>query len=201
MRIIEQKDYIRLIEPKDCSSLRQVLRRYEIVLGKNFKIRDAIIYHNVEIGDNFETGHNVVIRENNHIGDNVCIWSNTVIDYECSIGNNVKIHCNCYIAQRSVIKDRVFIAPGVVFSNDYHPGCSKYRTCMKGPIIEEDVKIGCNVTILPRVVIHRNSLIAAGSVVTKDVDANSVVLGNPARFYKSIFDLTCKTGITDKPYK
>lgn len=161
------------------------------------------IYKNTEIGKSLETGHNVVIRERNRIGDNCKIWSNTVIDYECSIGNNVKIHCGCYIAQYTIIEDDVFIAPGVVISNDFHPGCRFSKVCMRGPRIGKGSSIGCNSTILPGVSIGKRCLIAAGSVVTKDVPDFTVVRGNPARPHGSIFDLKCKTGLNiyTNPYQ
>jgi len=154
-----------------------------------------------KIGRNLETGHNVIIRERCIIGDNVKIWANTVVDYECRIGNNVKIHCNCYLAQYTVIEDNVFIAPGVVTLNDPHPGCKHSRECMRGPVIEEEVQVGGNSTILPYVRIGRRSLIGAGSVVTKDVPPFSVAYGVPARIVNSVYDLKCKTGLTDMPYR
>jgi len=170
-------------------------------LGANAVIRSgSVIYAGSKIGDNFQTGHNVVVREEIEIGNNCQIWSNSVLDYGCKIGNNVKIHSNCYIAQYSVIEDDVFIAPGVIFANDIHPGCKYSRQCMKGPLVKKGAKIGCNVTVLPYVVIGENSLIGAGSVVTKDVPSNSVAYGNPARVVAKISDLKCKTGLTDKPY-
>jgi len=170
-------------------------------LGKNALIRsNAVLYAGSSIGDNLETGHNVVIREENIIGDNFSIWNNTTIDYGCKIGNNVKVHCNCYIAQFSVLEDGVFLAPGVVFANDIHPGCALSKKCMKGPVIKRGAKIGVNATILPFVTIGQNALVGGGSVVTKDVPANAVVYGNPARIKNSIDKLKCVSGLIDRPY-
>jgi acetyltransferase-like isoleucine patch superfamily enzyme len=173
----------------------------KLKIGDNAIIRsNTVVYCGSIIGDNLETGHNVVIREENIIGDNFKVWNNTVVDYGCKIGNNVKIHSNCYIAQYTTIEDEVFIAPGVIISNDPHPGCKFYKDCMRGPTIKKGAKIGCNVTLLPFIIIGENSLIGAGSVVTRDIPANSVAYGNPAKVYKKIWDIKCITGVTDFPY-
>ncbi len=184
--MLELKEFM---EGYDAKKLGWMIREGSFVLGGS------------KIGRNLETGHNVVIRENCSIGNNVKIWSNTVVDYGCRIGNNVKIHCNCYLAQYTIVEDNVFIAPGVVTLNDFHPGCERSGTCMGGPVMEEGARIGGNSTILPYVRIGKRSLIGAGSVVSRDVPPFSVAYGVPARVVKSVFDLRCKTGLTDRPYE
>lgn len=170
-------------------------------IGPNARIRSGcIIYAGSTIGSDFETGHNTIIREENSIGDQFSIWNNSVVDYGCTIGSGVKIHCNIYIAQFTVIEDDVFMAPGVKIANDYHPGCPDSRECMKGPILKKGSRIGVNVTILPYVTIGEGTLVGSGSVVTKDLPANVVAYGNPARVMGSIDELRCKTGRREAPY-
>ena len=172
-----------------------------LTIGDGGRIRrGTIIYVGSYIGINLETGHNVIIREENEIGDNFRIWNNSVIDYGCRIGNNVKIHNKVYIAQKSIIEDDVFIAPGVTFANDMHPGCPEALQCMLGPHICRGVQIGVNSTLLPRVTVGENTLIGAGSVVTRDLPPGIVAYGNPARVMCRLEDLNCETGLTDKPY-
>ena len=60
--------------------------------------------------------------------------------------------------------------------------------------------IGVNVTILPYVTIGEETLVGSGSVVTKDLPANVVAYGNPARVMGSIDELRCKTGRREAPY-
>ncbi|MCK4351347.1 MAG: N-acetyltransferase [Candidatus Krumholzibacteria bacterium] len=170
-------------------------------IGPNARIRSGcIIYAGSTIGSDFETGHNTIIREENSVGDHFSIWNNSVVDYGCTIGSGVKIHCNIYIAQFTVIEDDVFMAPGVKIANDYHPGCPDSRECMKGPILKKGSRIGVNVTILPYVTIGEGTLVGSGSVVTKDLPANVVAYGNPARVMGSIDELRCKTGRREAPY-
>ncbi len=173
-----------------------------LILGAQALVRSGTaLYAGSTIGAGLETGHNAVIREENKIGDNFSLWNNSTVDYGCVIGNNVKIHCNCYVAQFTTIEDDVFMAPGVTIANDLHPGCAEAKRCMKGPTIKRGAKIGVNATILPMVVIGENALVGSGAVVTKDVAANAVVYGNPARVKNNVARLKCVTGLTDKPYK
>lgn len=173
-----------------------------VMIGDRARIRTGtVIYGGVVIGAGLQTGHNVVIREENQIGDDFSVWNNTVIDYGCKIGRGVKIHCNCYVAQFTVIDDFAFMAPGVTIANDIHPGCELSSRCMRGPHVGRGVQIGVNVTILPFVEIGEGSLIGGGSVVTKNIPPYSLAYGNPARIVGDVRDLTCTTGLTDKPYK
>lgn len=173
-----------------------------LLLGPGARLRaGTILYAGSRIGARLETGHYVIVREDNDIGDDVKIWNNTTIDYGCRIGNRVKIHCNGYIAQFTVLEDDVFLAPGVSIANDPHPGCDFSKKCMRGPTIQAGAQIGAGVTILPFVTIGRRALVGAGSVVTKDVPAETVVAGNPARVRRSIYELGCPVDLTDHPYR
>jgi acetyltransferase-like isoleucine patch superfamily enzyme len=168
------------------------------IIGARARIRsNTVIYTNVRIGDDLETGHNVTIREQNSIGDRFSIWNNSTVDYGCQIGHRVRIHNNVYVAQITTIEDDVFLAPGVIIANDPHPICSR---CMKGPTIKRGARIGVNVTLLPGTVIGECALVGAGSVVTRDVPPRAVVYGNPAHIAGSVDDLQCRHGKVKHPY-
>lgn len=179
----------------------RVIPDRRLVVGPGARLRSGtVLYEGSVIGADFQTGHNVIVREENRIGDHVAIWSNSVVDYGCVIGHRVKIHTGVYVAQFTVIEDDVFLAPGVIITNDIHPGCPESKRCMKGPTIRRGAQIGGNVTLLPYVEIGECALIGAGSVVTKNIPARAVAYGNPARVVGTIDDLICDTGLTDKPY-
>lgn len=86
------------------------------------------------------------------------------------------------------ISDRVLIGPNVTITSVNHPlDPVKRRGLELKPVkIEENAWIAANATILPGVTVGKNAVVAAGAVVTKDVPANSVVAGIPAKVIKKI---------------
>ncbi|MDE6141588.1 MAG: N-acetyltransferase, partial [Bacilli bacterium] len=151
---------------------------HKLCIGENSIIRSgSIIYGACEIGDHFQTGQNVTIRENSKIGNHVSIGTYCDIQGECSIGNYVRMQSGVYIAQKSVIKDYVWIFPHVVLTNDPTPPSNE----LCGVTIEQFSVIAAGSVLLPGIVIESDSVVAAGAVVTKNVKKGQVVAGNPAR--------------------
>ena len=159
----------------------------ETIIGRGAVIRShTVIYAGNRIGDNFQTGNKVNIRESNEIGDNVSIGTLSVIEHHVRIGNGVRMHSQVFVPEFTVIEDDAWLGPNVVITNAKYPLSPGVKETLAGPLIKKGAKIGANATILPGVVIGVNSLVGAGSVVTKDVPANAVVAGNPARLIKMI---------------
>ena len=102
------------------------------------------------------------------------------------IGNNVTIKPGVYLWDGITIADNVFIGPNVTFTNDKFPRSKKYPTKFQPVKIEENASIGASAVILGGVTIGRNSMIGAGSIVTKDVPANELWVGNPAKFKRKL---------------
>ena len=101
------------------------------------------------------------------------------------LGNNVFINHGCTFLDLGgiVIEDDVLIAPKVSIITEGHPVNPKMRKMLdlKSVTIKRNVWIGANATILPGVTVGENAVVAAGAVVTKDVPANTVVGGIPAK--------------------
>ena len=145
------------------------------------------------------------------IGKDVSIFS-FVNAYECSIddgskigafveiqkdvviGKNCKISSHSFLCEGVHIEDNVFIGHGVMFTNDLFPRATnkdgKLQTKPDWKVIETYVRkgasIGSNATILCGITIGENALIGAGAVVTRDVLANTIVAGNPARVIRKL---------------
>jgi acetyltransferase-like isoleucine patch superfamily enzyme len=172
-----------------------------LTIGAGARVRSgSVIYAGSTIGAHLETGHHAVVREENEIGAHFSIWNSSVVDYGCRIGSRVKIHCCVYVAQFTVIEDDVFLAPGVMIANDYHPGCPDSKECMRGPTLKRGCRIGVNATLLPGVTVGEGTLVGSGAVVTKDLPPGVVAYGNPARVHGTLEEMRCKTGRREAPY-
>ena len=126
-----------------------------------------------------------VILENASIGKNCNINCNVFIENDVKIGDNVKIKPGVQIWDGITIEDDVFIGPNVTFTNDLFPRSKNKTFDLKRTLIKKGVSIGANATLLAGITIGENTLIGAGSVVTKDVPANEIWMGNPAKFHKA----------------
>jgi len=141
----------------------------------------SIILHNVLVADLASIRENITISEYTIIGRGV-----TIENY-VKIGKYCKLESECYITAYSELEDYVFIAPGVVTSNDNFLGRTEERfKHFKGITVKKGARIGANAVILPGKTIGEDALIAAGSVVTKDVPPRKIVIGSPARVIRDV---------------
>lgn len=169
-------------------------------IGPGGRIRSGtVIYAGAQIGERVSTGHAALIRENNVIGDDCSVGTHAVLEPGNRVGNGTRIHSQCFL-EHVTIGARVFLAPGVVFTDDPHPACPRYLDCVLGATVEDDVSIGGNVTVLPGVRIGAGALVGAGSVVTRNVEPGTVVAGNPAVAVKRVAELKCFMGYFERPY-
>ena len=148
----------------------------DVKLGINVKFSKFINLYGCEIGDNTKIGAFVEIQKN------------------ARIGRNCKISSHTFICEGVSIEDGVFIGHGVTFINDSYPRAvtddgdlqTEKDWAVERTVVKGRASIGSGSTILSRVVIGENAIVGAGSVVTKDVPANAIVAGNPARILRYI---------------
>jgi acetyltransferase-like isoleucine patch superfamily enzyme len=115
----------------------------------------------------------------------------TAAGNEIRVGHNVFVNQNCtfYDLGGLDIADDVMIGPNVSIITTSHPIEPSQRravTIGRPIVIEKGVWIATGATIIGGVTVGENSVVAAGSVVTRDVPANTLVGGNPARVIRSI---------------
>jgi acetyltransferase-like isoleucine patch superfamily enzyme len=147
-----------------------------VKLGKDVKLSKFINLYGCEIGDETKIGAFVEIQKNSRVG-------------RCC-----KISSHTFICEGVDIEDDVFVGHGVTFINDVYPRATvpggglqseadwkveKTKVC-KGASIGSGATILCNLTI------GENAIVGAGSVVTKDVPANAIVAGNPAKVLRFV---------------
>ncbi len=145
-----------------------------VKLGKDVKIFDFVNLYGCSIDDNTKVGTFVEIQKNAYIG------------------KNCKISSHTFICEGVHIEDNVFIGHNVTFINDKYPRAANEDGSMQNEadwhVVETFVKKGASVgsssTVMCGVTIGENAIIGAGSVVTKDVPANAVVAGVPAKIIK-----------------
>jgi acetyltransferase-like isoleucine patch superfamily enzyme len=159
-------------------------------IGDNAIIRShSVIYAGNTIGNNFQTGHHVLVREENEIGNDVSIGSSTVIEHHVKMGNKVRIHSQAFVPEMTILEEGAWIGPNAVITNAAYPLSPNVKNELKGAIVKKNAKIGANATLLPGITIGENALVGAGAVVTKDVPANKVVAGNPAKIINDVSKL------------
>ena len=135
------------------------------------------ISNKAKIGKNVRIWHFTYIGDDTEIGDNVKIGSLVHIDYNVKIGDNSMIEGAVYIPPLSRIGKNVFIGPAAALTNDPYPPSGK----MIGVTIEDGAITGSRAVIKAGVTVGKNSVVAMGAVVTKNVRANTVVVGAPAK--------------------
>jgi len=150
----------------------------DVKLGKNVKIfhPDLVNIYGCKIGNETTIGPFVEIQRG------------------VSVGSRCKISSHTFICDGVTIEDEAFIGHGVMFINDIYPRSTTDEGELQGAEdwtleetrIEKRASIGSNATIMGGVTIGENTIIGAGAVVTKDVPANSIAAGVPARIVNQV---------------
>src|SRR2546426_6564124 len=150
----------------------------DVKLGEGVKLAKFVNLYGCEVGDHTKIGTFVEIQKN------------------AKIGKHCKISSHTFICEGVTIEDNVFVGHGVAFINDSYPRATtpngELQTekdwNVEPTLVKKGASIGSGATILANITIGENALVGAGSVVTRDVPANAIVAGNPARLLRSVAD-------------
>jgi acetyltransferase-like isoleucine patch superfamily enzyme len=156
----------------------------DVKLGKDVRLGRFINLYGCEIGD--ETG----------IGAFVEIQKNAVVGRRC------KISSHTFICEGVTIEDHVFVGHGVTFINDSYPRATTPEGALQTAsdwkvertLVKKGASIGSGATILSNITIGERAIVGAGSVVTRDVPADAIVAGNPARVRRSVAGVAVDSG-------
>jgi acetyltransferase-like isoleucine patch superfamily enzyme len=148
----------------------------DVKLGNGVKLSKFINLYGCEIGDETKIGAFVEIQKN------------------ARVGRRCKISSHTFICEGVEIEDNVFVGHGVAFINDSYPRATaaggQLQTekdwKVERTVVKKGASIGSGATVLCNLVIGENAIVGAGSVVTRDVPANAIVAGNPARVKRYI---------------
>jgi acetyltransferase-like isoleucine patch superfamily enzyme len=148
----------------------------DVKLGKDVKLSKFINLYGCEVGDHTKIGAFVEIQKN------------------ATVGSNCKISSHTFICEGVTIEDGVFIGHSVTFINDSYPRAvtsdgelqTEQDWVVERTVVRKGASIGSGSTILSNVEIGERAIVGAGSVVTKDVPANAIVAGNPAKVLRYI---------------
>jgi len=148
----------------------------DVKLGKNVKLSEFINLYGCEIGDETKIGAFVEVQKG------------------ATIGKRCKISSHTFICEGVTIEDNVFIGHNVTFINDTYPRATtadgelqtNHDWKVEATLIKRGASIGSGATVLSKVTIGENAIVGAGSVVTKDVPANTIVAGAPAKVLRTL---------------
>jgi acetyltransferase-like isoleucine patch superfamily enzyme len=148
----------------------------DVQLGSDVKIGEFVNLYGCAIGDNTKIGPFVEIQKN------------------ARVGRNCKIQSHTFICEGVTIEDDVFVGHNVTFINDRYPRATTCEGTLQTEqdwectptLIKKGSSVGSSVTLLCGITVGENSIVGAGSVVTRDVPANVIIAGNPAKVIKTL---------------
>ena len=161
-----------------------------LVVGDGTRILAcAVVFAGSRLGRGVIVGDQACVRERCELGDGVVVGRGSLVENDTTIGARATVQANAYVTAYSTLEEDVFIAPGVVTTNDNFMGRTEVRhRHRRGPTIRRGARVGGGAVLLPGIEVGEEAFVGAGAVVLADVPARAVVVGNPARVLRDVPD-------------
>jgi UDP-2-acetamido-3-amino-2,3-dideoxy-glucuronate N-acetyltransferase len=145
----------------------------------------AVVLAGAGIGERCVVADQAHVRERTRIGAESVVGRGASVENDVRIGARVKLQTGAYVTAWSVLEDDVFVAPGVVLTNDPTAG-RRGGEELRGALLRRACRIGGGAVLLPGVEVGEEAFVGAGAVVTRDVPARTVAFGVPARMVREL---------------
>jgi UDP-2-acetamido-3-amino-2,3-dideoxy-glucuronate N-acetyltransferase len=157
------------------------------VLGAGVSVgAGAVVLAGARIGDGCVVADQAHVRERVEIGSETVVGRAASVENDVRIGARVRLQTNAYITAWSLVEDDVFVAPGVVLTNDPTAGRRTGGQPLRGAVLRRGCRVGGGAVLLPGVEVGEEAFVGAGAVVTRDVPARTLVMGVPAREIRAV---------------
>ena len=146
----------------------------------------AVVLAGARIAEGCVVADQAHVRERVEIGRDTVVGRAASIENDVRLGARVKLQTAAYITAWSVVEDDVFVAPGVLLTNDPTAGRRGADQELRGAILRRACRLGGGAVLLPGVEVGEEAFVGAGAVVTRDVPARALVMGVPARVMREL---------------
>ena len=147
----------------------------------------VVLYAGCTLGEKVLVADLATIREDVEIGAFTIVGRGVAVENHCRVGRYCKLETNAYLTAYSVLEDRVFVAPGVLTSNDNFIGRTEERFDHFGGVtVRRGGRLGVGAVILPGKEVGPDAVVAAGAVLTRDAESRTIHAGLPARPFRDV---------------
>lgn len=149
----------------------------------------VVIYAGAHVGARTLVADMATVRERVAVGEFTIVGRGVAIENDCRVGRYCKLETNAYLTAYSTLEDHVFVAPGVLTSNDNYMGRTERRFEEFGGLTaRRGARLGVGSVVLPGREIGEEGVLAAGALLTRDLPPRTIYAGVPAERFREVPD-------------